>query len=292
MKFPILFSLDISDNQKQPKHILLYSCIDLHIFDNLIGFTDKPKKYKNILDSIFLDNVNGRNIHEIYKNLCRRGELKTIKWISSIIECENTIYDYHETACCFAIYKGHVDILKWLHSIYNFKRDNELIPDCIKYAAEYGYMAIFKWLHSTFKLTREEIIIRNNKAFRFAAQYGHLNVCKWLHSTFGLTKKDALSFNNYAFLWAIHNGHLNVCKWLYETYNLKEEDIELCGKEDFIWVSNHDSRIKHAYAFQWSVHYCQWDICIWLYETFKLTKEDIIIYKHHNIVKKLLKIID
>ena len=109
------------------------------------------------------------------------------------------------------------DLIK-IHDLFEWLHDN--VRSCYNHAFDVacseGHLDVVKWLYTVFHITMSRS--NENYAFKSACVHGHLDVAQWLYTTFQLTVDDVRSFDYHALRMAQRNCHQDVCKWLVATF--------------------------------------------------------------------------
>jgi Ankyrin repeats (3 copies) len=169
------------------------------------------------------------------------GSLDVLKYcheqIYSITEWERGIEAFKRPIMDRAAYHGHLDIIKYLHSIGSKARTYAMDNA----AGINGRIEVVKWFHEN----RQEGC--TTRAMNMAASQGHLEIVKFLHEnrTEGCT---ANAMND-----AAMNGHLEVIKWLHEnrTEGCTADAMDSAAKYGYLEVVKwlHENRTEGCTAF-------------------------------------------
>ena len=218
-----------------------------------------------LVDTIGLSADDARlDSNHALKNVVGNGDIKTLRYL-----VENLGLDTAEDAACLllvkgkssffeAIYKGHVDVVKYLVETFGFTLQDmlgvyhnfnlsfaSLFGDIdvlkmnmqaatnAKTAGESDYLQfqnkqieMLQYLIRTFSLTRQDLFCRNKTLFVNAATYGHASVMKLLIQTCD-TMANAPHENrekNNIFQAAVLGGNLQVVKLVVEAFGINADD--------------------------------------------------------------------
>lgn len=132
------------------------------------------------------------------------GNLKAVKWLIETFNW-NRRSDRDarvEWLTIFAAHFSHLEIMKYLYSVFNAPRFNRWhhLP---MVAARCGNLEMMKWLHSIPFYTTTQSMYQ-------AAESGHLEIINWLH------EHHIEGCTTAAMDDAAANNHLHVVKWLHE----------------------------------------------------------------------------
>jgi hypothetical protein len=131
-------------------------------------------------------------------SFCINGDLNSIqKWLKheneKIMDVEVEIILYIFYWCSNF---GHLDVLKWIHSIYFIEKTNNLkaINEAFAVACYKEHLDICEWIFTTFRLTKEKIIESECHALYFACNCVRQDILLFLSNSVGFTIEDTNDF--------------------------------------------------------------------------------------------------
>lgn len=163
--------------------------------------------------------------HEIFWNLCKRGDLEIIKWYIGISSGLIDVHLREERGFHLACKYGKLEVAKWLYENYPINiyiSENE----CFKTACISGHLDVAKWLHSLgVKMSSYDSLFMQCSSYK-------LDMLMWLYSiSISDTGKkiDIYQKNDFVFQGACQNGCLNetldVVIWLYSLGGINVEKL-------------------------------------------------------------------
>lgn len=217
--------------------------------------------------------------------VCEHGYMKTLKYITTLIQLEELADQSKARAFDKACSSGHVEVLKYLiryidPTIISDKKRT----DIFKVACERGYadivgilsdlyvypmdtirtgfqracgkseLGVIKMLHKKHELTME--VVKNGLV---SLRPIEISMVKELHAMFNFSVEDIRINHNWVLRKSFDYGNLELAKWLRATFNMTIDDIRSMGN----------------YALRSACCNIGLEAVEWICETFNLTKDDI-----------------
>jgi len=171
-------------------------------------------------------------------HLIRKGHKNIIQWlVTSFVDAKIELSQYRSWCMSSAIAGGHIEIVKYLFSIF----PNSSFKDCIledalhfeqldiaKYIYDKGYIkfkstypldnAVQKGNFELLKWSYEQGFRCSNyqSPMDIAAKDGRLDILKLLHQYHPPGSRPRRMCTKYAMDWAALEGHFEIVKWLHE----------------------------------------------------------------------------
>eukprot|EP00039_Didymoeca_costata_P003208 m.66013 g.66013 ORF g.66013 m.66013 type:complete len:538 (-) comp11778_c0_seq2:58-1671(-) len=175
--------------------------------------------------------------------ICYHGHLHVLQWIAQkfpINATKTSSFKYYYASACyctdksFESQKKRIEMLEWVVSHFDLKRDVMSLGGPLSNACQSGGLLVAQWLADTWKLTDDDGK-KDLWNFPTVCQKGELEVAKWLVSRFNLSATEARYSNDSATRDASRYAHVQVVQWLILTFNIPKEDYL---KESFSWALN------------------------------------------------------
>jgi len=158
----------------------------------------KHNSYENVLWYIYddvLSNFNDiNNFGDFLNQIVLNGHLEMVKFL-----CENgrpRQLQGNELTCGFAAYKGHLDVLKYLHDIGCYWNEHT----CSTAIMGGGHLEVLKYLH-------ESGCHWNSSVCRHAVLYGDLDILRYLH-------ENGCPWDDHTFCAAAETDNIDILSYL------------------------------------------------------------------------------
>jgi len=144
-----------------------------------------------ILDNFKFTEEDKRSTSTIFLDVCCENTLSSAKWLHEhfpIEERDALFYIWDKETLREICINGSFDVFKWLHSIWNFTKEELRRFGCIKYAVEQGRVDVLTWMQEIFRLTSEEWV--KYGLVSTALQKKKKKSMEWAHNRVGITPDD------------------------------------------------------------------------------------------------------
>lgn len=146
-----------------------------------------------------------------YKIAAEYNQLELIQRLHKCRKLEFYRLNNHKAVYIGAIFSGHIRIIEWFETIYNFDMENCLVRQIVKIAAENNRLNVLDYFSSNKIFTERVSENYNDMSYaRTAIKNGHLQILQWLrkHNAFGW---QISMFYREAF----NESQIHILEWLY-----------------------------------------------------------------------------
>lgn len=158
-------------------------------FDALKYAFDKVDKQliEWILDHMKISTL---DYEDIFRHLCKLGNLDMIKWVRTKTPNINVFNDKSISVYfVYASLSGKLDVFQWLYSEFglheHFEWDTECYYTCLYNACDTNATNIVEWLIVTFNIKEIKLQMFHYSPFDIACNKGYIDIAKLLYAHYG-----------------------------------------------------------------------------------------------------------